>query len=64
MPQPLPLPKDACSKILKMHQYSANVCDNLLIDSVSQIDFNRPMKSTIEKAVFEGGFETSPPHRS
>ena len=43
-----------------MHQYTANNCDNSLIESVFQIDFNKPMKSTIEKPVFWEGGEISP----
>ena len=38
-----------------IHQYIANVCDNSLIYSVFEIDFNKPMKSAIEKHVFSGG---------
>ena len=44
-----------------IHQYIANVCDNSLIHSVFEITFNKPMKSAIEKHVFSGGGEISPP---
>ena len=48
-------------KICYIPQYIANICDNSLIDSVSEITFNKPMKSAIEKHVISGGGEISPP---
>ena len=44
-----------------IYQYIANVYDNSLIDSVYEITFNKPLKSAIEKHVFSGGGEISPP---
>ena len=44
-----------------INQYIAHVYDNLLIDSIYEIIFNKPMKSAIEKHVFSGGGEISPP---
>ena len=44
-----------------IYQYIANVCDNSLTYSVFEITFNKPMKSAIEKHIFLGEGENSPP---
>ena len=41
-------------KMCYIHQHIANVCDKSLIHSVFEITFNKPMKSAIEKHVFQG----------
>ena len=44
-----------------IHQYIANVSENSLIDSIYEMIFNKPMRSAIEKHIFSGGGEISPP---
>ena len=48
-------------KMCYIHQYIANVCNNSLIHSVFEKTFDKPMKFAIEKHVFLGGGEISPP---